>query len=996
MAGLPASILRCCIFMAWCHMLSKADRPKPHVWSEPKPINVHSAAQVQEVLVASSEQHLHKGKSMQNIQHHKEDPRKEAAAKPVNDKILESVISVWQMEPEGKGSVNDLLQYTGEMTCQKEEFAPDSECPESCPFFAEDASKFCHFACVESKACGTGVYVKQASIADEATHQCRRCEIEGCDVCEPGAPGEEKEQCKKCMVGYFLTGGGTGCRAMSDFLFGAIVVVGVIGMIFFLLWYYDLRSKPVVNPEGLEQAIDHRSRMKVRQETEPGRPLYPMSTNFLTQNICGAGTLVFFRFQAAVIAWAIFMFLLQVVLGLAVDKDIFVLGLRTAEDEQEYCAVVQWGRRRQMELVWVKVVWLVVGYTTAFMGSIWYAINSRRLFQQDQRNVATMSHYCAEMRGLPRKKGSEKYEEALKKTIEDASGVKVVGVSVCWDLSDHHTHHHITSVVEDEVGGVVKVSRASQRGSVVMLLEAAAANDPEARGVCGRLFDSIARLVLAQWNIDVSAKEEAHEEHHIVEVLEGLESTEYAMVVFETQEDRDKAVQTQGITVDGAECTLTKQQFEPEGLLWEFFGVSRAQRSTNMLKGSFIMALAVVAWTFILYAPYGMYLNSFTYKNGDEPGEIGKTIFIAIVVGAQIGLFTVANQVTHHAGFHYEDKKQEAYIVLYNFALIVNLALDMTLTALLSYKIMVGRGVRTASGSLLSDLPSIQEVFESYPMQKTIGAQLHEYCFPATFLVPFAAEPFCVLFFPYHIGCLFVRSSQRVVGPKAEKALQLPVMEQGRFADMIFNAILICLVPFIAPGYILVLYGAFIFSHLYIYLYDHWRTLRCCTRYYFSSNVCNLQGLKLWSIPTGLLLMSLIFKVNQMKGKENPTTHIKELGSGPLQGQMLWLSMCGAFALHVVVHLLILAYIVPLFDRDDTKVEVDRPTYGDCCKTTPASWFSTNPAWCLRSKYIYKHQPPQVFYLIGREHKLQRNEAIGAYYEASAAVVEESEKGSVI
>jgi len=986
----------------------KAVRPNPVDFNQNTTVRIHSiAALAQKRRGASASVSLPKGKGstlatihahnahldkavLEEKKQHRHGLSKETQSFP---HLMESLIHT--LEPT-KAKLPTELQFQGELSCGKEEFAPDSECPEDCPLFAEVEQKFCHFACVKPTDCGTGSYVTEASIADEETHQCRRCEIEGCDVCQKGKPGEDVEICTKCMPGYFAIQGGARCDAISDFVFGGIAVVSVIVIIFVIFWYMDLRSKPVVNEEGLEQAIAHRSRMKVRKEEEPGRPLYPMSTNFLTQNICGAGTLVFFRFQAAVIGWATLMFLLQLVLGFAVSTDIFIIGLLPAEDQQEYCAVVQWGRKRQMELVWVKVTWLAVGYSTAFLGAIWYAMNSRKLFQQEQASRTTMSHFCAELRGLPRKKGSDKYEENVKRIVSESTGCQVVGVSVCWDLSDHHVHHHVTDILEDEVGGVVKTTRASQRGSVSMMLEAAALNDPSERGCFGRMCDGIARMVLAQWQADPSEKKEEHEAEHVIELLEEMESTDIAMVVFATEEDRDKAVENQGIVVDGSSCTLLTQQFEPEGLLWEFFGVSRETRGFNMFKGSIVMAISVVLWTLVLYAPYGLYLNSFTYKNGDEPGEIGKTIFIGIVVGAQIGLFIVANQVTHHAGFHYEDKKQEAYIVLYNFALIVNLALDMGLTALLSYKIMTGRGVRTATGSYLSDLDSVQEIFECYPMQKTIGALLQEYCFPATFLLPFAAEPFCVLFFPYHIGCLFVRSTRGLVGPKAEKALQLPVMEQGRFADMIFNAILICLVPFIAPGYILVLFGAFIFSHVYIYMYDHWRTLRCCTRYYFSSDVCNKQGQKLWSIPTGLLLMGLIFKANQMLGPTDPKTGMKALGSGPLQGATLWGAMFGAFFVHVALHLFILAYLVPCFDSAVDKEATPRMSYEECNKVTPASWFSTNPAWCLRSKYIYKHDPPQAFYLIGREHKIKKNGAIGAFYEASEAVVDEDEKGAVI
>ena len=33
-------------------------------------------------------------------------------------------------------------------------------------------------------------------------------------------------------------------------------------------------------------------------------------------------------------------------------------------------------------------------------------------------------------------------------------------------------------------------------------------------------------------------------------------------------------------------------------------------------------------WTFILYIPYALYMSSFSYANGDEPGEFSEGLFI--------------------------------------------------------------------------------------------------------------------------------------------------------------------------------------------------------------------------------------------------------------------------------------------------------------------------------------------------------------------------------
>lgn len=40
------------------------------------------------------------------------------------------------------------------------------------------------------------------------------------------------------------------------------------------------------------------------------------------------------------------------------------------------------------------------------------------------------------------------------------------------------------------------------------------------------------------------------------------------------------------------------------------------------------LAVSCLIWTFILYIPYALYMSSFSYANGDEPGEFSEGLFI--------------------------------------------------------------------------------------------------------------------------------------------------------------------------------------------------------------------------------------------------------------------------------------------------------------------------------------------------------------------------------
>jgi len=294
------------------------------------------------------------------------------------------------------------------------------------------------------------------------------------------------------------------------------------------------------------------------------------------------------------------------------------------------------------------------------------------------------------------------------------------------------------------------------------------------------------------------------------------------------------------------------------------------------------------------------------------------------------------------------------YTLYYNSALILNLALDIVLQSYLSYIQMVGVGAHTAGGKLLGELTRFQEIFESYPMQKSVGRLLFKYCWPCTFFVPFLAEPFVAQWLPQHIGRLLIGADPRVKGLNAVKALELSEMEQGRYADVIFNVILVSFIPFIAPAYMHMTFLALIISHVYLYCYDQVKVLRYVTRFEFSSPTVHTLGMKLFSIPLSIIAGALVFKANQLTGGE-------ELGGGVLKDKALLAAIVGAMTLHVLLHLALLRCVISTFDEDVDRSE-STATYEDTAKLFPATYFSVNPVHCLRSKYDITQKGEEEFY----------------------------------
>lgn len=849
------------------------------------------------------------------------------------------------------------MQSDDESLCEKDIFARPELCPKVCPYAAEMSDKFCHFRCVKKEECGLLGTVENATIPDDRLMLCRHCAVEGCARCVPGSPGqsgEKLENCQQCMPGYGLTADGE-CEMHGLAIFIGAAVVLVIATILVVVWYCLIASKPCVNPEGVQYGMECRERMRLTQprSTEP----YPLSTNLLRENVAGPGTMALFRYQFALLVWASGLLLAWLGFVLFVSSDLLILGSREAESPQMLCAVIAWGHARQMELVWTKVSWLVFAYLFSFGGAVFYGIQQTKLFKSVHTEHATMQSFAAKLEGFAPMTGQEKAEEKLKEAITAAIGSEPVAVSVAWDFT---SKRHLVEAVLDQ-----EVSEAGHTDHP----ESPPETEPMAAGALNKAEEWATDIVLNAWHVHL--EEHAVNTSEIKSMLDEMSSTSTAYVVFSSQETRLQAVlQTarDGIMVGGRPCSLTECQVAPEGLFWHNMHVTPAQRSGKIGMAILALVASCAVWTFLLYIPYAYYMASFSYANGDEPGEFSEGLFICLVVGSQLGLFVVSSMGAKHACFHSEDETQKAYTMFYNAALILNLVMDIALQTYLSYLQMVGVGAHTSDGRLLGSLDSLQQIFESYPIQKSVGKLLFVYCWPCTFFVPFLAEPLAVQWLPKHLAQYIVGANKRIQGENAEKALELGEMEQGRYADCIFNVILLCCIPFISPAYLGMTLAALIFSHGYLYLYDQIKVLRFVRKFNFSDPEVHWLGMQLFAIPCSILAGALVFKANQMSSKSDV------LGSGYFQGGSLLAAVVGAAVLHFALHLALLELVVkPMGQEHDLK------------SNALYAYLSTNPIFCLRSKYVLGHNPPQMMYFPGKEHLMQPNSSIPAYYQGPSA-----------
>jgi len=382
-------------------------------------------------------------------------------------------------------------------------------------------------------------------------------------------------------------------------------------------------------------------------------------------------------------------------------------------------------------------------------------------------------------------------------------------------------------------------------------------------------------------------------------------------------------------------------------------------------------------WAIFFYLPYAFYMSSFQYDaNHQAPDGFMFTVLSFVVVGGNATMYLICGIVSENCGFHYEEQRESSYMVFYCIAVFLNVMLDMVMTGWVSYRAMVGAGAHTFGGKLLSELTTVQDIFESYPIQKTMGYQLFAYSMPATFLTPFVIEPIALILLPFHLMKLVIRTNPYLKTWRAEKAMSIFVpMDSGRYADIIINVMLAALTLFVPGGWILYIYGGLAASHVYIYIYDHYRVLRCVPGFQYACATIDKFALKLVGIPLGFILVATLDKANCMAD-----------GVFCMKGTRLFMFLLESFIVHCILHIIAVKVLIPKFGRRDNP-RSDVP-YADAAKVTGATWFSTNPAYCLRSKYFYKHEPPVQMFLRGKEHLMQPNPEVGQHFKDQPAISE--------
>jgi len=363
-------------------------------------------------------------------------PRGDAITKGTNREAKKQSNKTFGVDIPFWKKIDDLTHECGATFIVTSSDNKSTRCPFACPFYVQNKADTmtCSFACVKAEECQK--YNPENGIADEEMGICRAPMVAHCREFEFGG---QIDKCKTCQSGYYVEKDG---KCYSTYIIPLLILTVVLLMLVGAVgwWIYDMAKRPVTNPDGLKMATMFRENSKLHQPKVPGhtRKQWPITTNLCETNVAGPGMCLHFNFQAMFILFPCCVALVWCLLGVSIDNDLFILGTRSFGTPRENCHLVSWGYETQQRLMWTKVHFTYWVYVLSFAAAMFHSIRQLRCFQAVDYENKTMKDFAIIVDNLPTQSGDSRAEEDIKHAFEDATGQRVVGVSIAWHFSDTH------------------------------------------------------------------------------------------------------------------------------------------------------------------------------------------------------------------------------------------------------------------------------------------------------------------------------------------------------------------------------------------------------------------------------------------------------------------------------------------------------------------------------------------------------------------------------
>ena len=147
----------------------------------------------------------------------------------------------------------------------------------------------------------------------------------------------------------------------------------------------------------------------------------------------------------------------------------------------------------------------------------------------------------------------------------------------------------------------------------------------------------------------------------------------------------------------GNTITLNASRVEPQTVNW------RNCANTDLVvkaKAHWLWFPDYACWPFTLGGGPSTCLTlgftlTFNYSYGQEPGFVAGMTFSMVVVAGNALMYLVCSEVADRTRFIYVDDREVCYMLLYCFACVFNVALDLITTYMVAYRINVGLRMKT-------------------------------------------------------------------------------------------------------------------------------------------------------------------------------------------------------------------------------------------------------------------------------------------------------------
>lgn len=829
-------------------------------------------------------------------------------------------------------------------------------CSGGCPFSQEIPGDKCHKVCVAKENCAQ--FHPGRSFADPESRRCLpTCgatpqeKIVGCKRCAGVGV------CAECMLGFTLVDKGTKCHSLLE---GHVpdgvmpVVYAILGFAVMMLVLYvvNLARRPQVNSEVCEQSLqfrDHSKNWYIDDDKSWHR--YPlMETNVSQVDVSGQGVILYFRHLTFAIGAALLLFLTCYItfrFSSAKTQEDQAQALTDCYYYQDSAAATEWLKhsaenKQEMLLNDSRCMFIsmTVAYLVLLIASSIFEYSQTKLSQSIDELNATHEDYAVWTSGFP-KDSTDPNElvEYFQRVLDSAAGRtgmhRIVGCSIAYDYKQNEEliSNAIWEWVEElEEQHIREHGSGADRGS-------GQSQESKDHGcLSASSVASFSFLDFFFWGSCTDEPPEKVDKEEVVEVLKELNNSGYCYVIVEDpatidflkEEAMPKAPKFRGMH----EIQLSDIASEPQDLYWENF--SNMNFWIRLLFGLFMIAVTICLWIG-LYMTYAS--SSSTHASFLEGTLLGFIVTIGNVIVA-----SVIDTVTRFAGFMQKDRRDMAILSLALICTLLNTGFDIWMV------------FRIAKGITITDAGS----GTSQGFDHVVAEEMFAMIVPGYLILPYLVTPFFEHVVPYYLGLWLVRSRKAALRA-GEDCLKCPEFDIcWRYSDMHNNFTVCTTVLFmLSPRNYQVMAWLVVFLVI-VYGIDKYKLLRQTSRTFYTTRRLSETASLWWCIPTGTLAAAATWWACR---------------AGVLPSKSGHLMCIIAFCVHCIVWLCLYRF-AHWCARSEEVVETTR--YDDMCKTLREtgmmwSYFSTNPIFCLRSKYLQLKEPgsstfPCVPYVVGKEH----------------------------